>query len=1117
MRLIPIWVTRRLGCSNSVLWLLTALCAVVLLFVEMRTTPVSPNPANVAAMGPVSKEAPMSRTHKQDNVQPVVPVQLDPDDPNNAPLEPTHDRHYKSTRTLYQWEWVKSASENTVVIVDAFIVYRNDSGVSVAILGEGQFSGIKFPTKTDYTSDYECIWDDGSRNAVNDIHLLYRQKQREKRHIAYEGPDNTLTKPFHDYFRTHRFICNHQQGSAVLKGLGRSSTPWKATLKNPPIEMNPPTGGRISICMAPMFGSANVRWVIEWMEYHRHAGVTRVHVPVTHDEHEGNARDLWEVFRYYQEIGFVVITPWSSEISKTATQYQNVYERGKILAWNACYLQNRGSTNWLAFVDVDELISGNSPGVTLDHELDFADSEWERTHLPGYALKSTTMAGVFNKVDKYVSSKRLLLDEYSESEKNQNCQAACGKYHQGRDKFMVRSGATELPLEMMWTHAIGGSDYDYADKTMVQLDKSKIYLRHYNGWWLLRDRPGWTGRGLPPLDWKPEKDGSPVHRRDAHIPAGRIYRMQRSIETSHKLKELYLRSQAKYSPDWVAVLETRIEQKTYRPPWEVNSSCAGCNPAQKSGQCSALHSASSKVALLELGYDPRIASLFKGVFPDSVSLSCSNVPPHTFIAAFIGDPVRRFVLEYEKAISLLASGNAAEGAPSLISKFVQGLSGSADYWKKQSVVTDFEEYVNQHHRKDDRSTEWGRQFVPQAAILRHFPVVDYIGRSDQDLHASWGHFLSRVSISDKSSQNGIRPETGLKAHIDLRDVSIMTIDKICGYVSSDSPCFQSKHCDLSWMTRTVEHSGFQRSLLSTKSSDEGENCEQIVESITQSDLSERACPVTSWLDEIQKSDGQPDKVIMVAGCGLGYGAVSYFDRYDASNVLYSRSRWLNQVQSEVGKDDICDSKCDCINSVVHLSNKSLYSQYGIRSPLVVCIEPDPDSYLVAATARKKLNWIGWHGGQKDGAFFLENAFLSNHSVFPQQVDVKTAKVPRTSIDRIMEKHSLDRLDILTVHSESGNELEILNGAYKTFRNARVRYVEITKGDQGLWKLPTTFQLVIEAMDMHGFDCYWAGNRRLWPITQCFDVGHKHDSVSGKIVCTRRFDPWHIVMERFVDQ
>ena len=86
--------------------------------------------------------------------------------------------------------------------------------------------------------DSSGIWDDGTKS-VPDVHMLYRQKQSEKRHIAYYGDlAQTLTKPFHDYFRTHRFICDHASQAAVLKGLGRPNG-WKYGTFNFPAQFPP--------------------------------------------------------------------------------------------------------------------------------------------------------------------------------------------------------------------------------------------------------------------------------------------------------------------------------------------------------------------------------------------------------------------------------------------------------------------------------------------------------------------------------------------------------------------------------------------------------------------------------------------------------------------------------------------------------------------------------------------------------------------------------------------------------------------------------------------------------------------------------------------------------------
>ena len=36
--------------------------------------------------------------------------------------------------------------------------------------------------------------------------------------------------------------------------------------------------------MAPAYGNKNVRWLVEWLEYHKAVGVDAVHIPIWDDE-----------------------------------------------------------------------------------------------------------------------------------------------------------------------------------------------------------------------------------------------------------------------------------------------------------------------------------------------------------------------------------------------------------------------------------------------------------------------------------------------------------------------------------------------------------------------------------------------------------------------------------------------------------------------------------------------------------------------------------------------------------------------------------------------------------------------------------------------------------------
>eukprot|EP00040_Diaphanoeca_grandis_P036865 m.237260 g.237260 ORF g.237260 m.237260 type:complete len:1144 (+) comp33704_c0_seq1:247-3678(+) len=1135
---VPVWIVRRVGRQGCVLLVLAALIG-TLVFQRRYTGSTLPRPMHDTS----SKDVPQLNVEgeKEIDVNREIPseekpIRVVPTDPVPIPTESSTVTIKKQggPRTDYQWIWAKSNGEKEVMLMDSFILWRNTSGVSVGVLAEGMFDSITFPSKTKYETDMQCVWEDGTKSDVAEINFLFRMKiPVEKRWIAYQGPDNTLTKPFHDYYRTHRIHCDNSRSEAVLKGLARKKTAWQVGIPLPPVEKIPPSSDRLSICLSPLFASANSRWLIEWLEYHRHAGVSKVHVPMYHDVSESGAKDFWKIINHYSDMGFVVITPWSPRVSRRATELNNIYEHGKILAWNACWLQFKGSVDWLAFVDVDEVLAGNTPDTTFDAQLDYADSVYKSVGKMAYSIRSATVASMFNDVDSYSISQRLLMDEFSETELKQFCQGHCGKYHHSRDKLLLRAREPDIPLVMMWTHAIGGNDYDYADKMMMQLDKSIFYLKHFNGWWLLRDKP--SNKQL--LEWQPER----MERRDAPVPAGRLFLMQQTIEKDPELRKLYMDSYAKKEPDWLSPLVRRLEKRTYRPPWTVNTTCGLVLDPVLASSCSTLYSPSVKVAVVELpGFDA-VEEKFHAQFTDGVKMQCKDVPAGTYIAAFLRDPVHQFVAAYDAAMtdSLLGKGKQT---PELVANDIgHGTMTVEQYWARGKVAqTVFEKYTHQVHRANEVSL-WSEHFTLQASVLVHFKSIHYLGKADDKLGVSWSHFLSNLGVASLFPTGGYEQqdhdtEQPSHIHIKMNDLSQRTLDKICAHVAADLPCLRSPMCDLEWMRPSASSS---RSLLSTTVSVEKATvCKAHVDSFFKIGSGQSHCPQSTWLDRMREVDDVPEKNIIIVGCNKGFDAIKYYERWDASNVVYSLDSWKKAMAAN-GMDK-CGRCGGCLMDDITLhGEREKYKRNSIRSPLVFCVEALPSNYEVLVKAQEQLKYDAWHGGQTK-ALIMVNAAASNSLnpptiKFPKVMEPgrenvgvdfrpekdindfnkqgETVDVETITVDSLAKSYKLDKVDILTIDAE-GHDPLILEGAYTTIRRLNVRYVEFENHSVGQWA-NSSIKASIDFMDEHGFDCYWAGHKRLWPITTCWSEryeGYKHWS---NIVCARRVDPWHAVLEEFV--
>jgi len=220
------------------------------------------------------------------------------------------------------------------------------------------------------------------------------------------------------------------------------------------------------ICMAPLYGKKIDKWLIEWLNYHAEIGFEHVHIPVF--EISKKARDVLE---HYQQHQFVTIEDWSTETTERISSHN--YEHGKLEAWNSCMMEYVENTDWMLFIDVDELYV---PGTTLEDALKYYSGFGSNTI--GFAMHSTTTTSTFNKVKNSSS----LIGQYQNVEAQPLCPYNCGEYHKGRQKYMLRGG--ELPKHLLWTHAIGGLDYsNIAQKIMVQIPKSISSIRHYSGWW----------------------------------------------------------------------------------------------------------------------------------------------------------------------------------------------------------------------------------------------------------------------------------------------------------------------------------------------------------------------------------------------------------------------------------------------------------------------------------------------------------------------------------------------------------------------------------------------------------------------------------------------------------
>lgn len=108
------------------------------------------------------------------------------------------------------------------------------------------------------------------------------------------------------------------------------------------------------------------------------------------------------------------------------------------------------------------------------------------------------------------------------------------------------------------------------------------------------------------------------------------------------------------------------------------------------------------------------------------------------------------------------------------------------------------------------------------------------------------------------------------------------------------------------------------------------------------------------------------------------------------------------------------------------------------------------------------------------------------------------------------------VDILMIDTE-GNDPKALQGASGLLagKGAKVVIFEYHRnGEWGKWREGVTLEKSINLLDSWGYDCYWQGNARLWPITGCYHSNYETHNWSN-VMCILRGDFYHNVVQNLV--
>jgi FkbM family methyltransferase len=292
---------------------------------------------------------------------------------------------------------------------------------------------------------------------------------------------------------------------------------------------------------------------------------------------------------------------------------------------------------------------------------------------------------------------------------------------------------------------------------------------------------------------------------------------------------------------------------------------------------------------------------------------------------------------------------------------------------------------------------------------------------------------------------------------------------------------------------------------------------------------ESRCPKPTWLNDMLDLDyntissSHTKRLILSVGCNTALDTVGLALQL-SHNPIFNVETWTETMQNTTGR--VFTPVCRGATQLSFRSNNpSKFLPIEIH-----CIEPI-DNTVNAIQQTAKLLGLDQHG------FHAHQYVVSNSTgviSFPhgdvgveylatslcgKQVMGKMVfchDVPMVTLDDFARQHLLsdtdDRMvDILTIDTE-GFDWRVLRGARSIV--SRTRYLEFEYHDA--WAEGDLLKDAVDYLEELGFVCYFAGQKRLFKLTNGCWVNEKHEyRVWSNVACVHRSEPaWLDIMEDY---
>lgn len=277
------------------------------------------------------------------------------------------------------------------------------------------------------------------------------------------------------------------------------------------------------------------------------------------------------------------------------------------------------------------------------------------------------------------------------------------------------------------------------------------------------------------------------------------------------------------------------------------------------------------------------------------------------------------------------------------------------------------------------------------------------------------------------------------------------------------------------------------------------------------------CPLAPWLEDMYRNMtwmrehfNSKHQIAVSIGCNKAFDAVDGLRRM-SHNTTYSKHMWTKKM-------GILDYGACWQGLMPSFDLSQLTEPLHIFPTTMHCVEPMPSTIFYLRDAAKRLQWESdlkiYHASvsDKDGtaAFFNDRPGTEHVGIDTCQArnEEKCENVTTYRLDTFVDKFVLDNdesnmIDILSIDTEGADGL-ILDNSVRTL--TRVRYLEFEMHHFGAWGNMSLQTVTNRLEEKFGFVCYWAGEKELWRITECWVNGVYDQRDWSNVACVKPFDP-----------